>query len=98
GRRVLRRRLLLDRDGGRQPLDGVDLGLLHLLEELPGVRREALDVAALALGVDRVERERRFAGSRKSGDDDQLITGDFEIDALEIVLAGPTDDDAVAGH
>jgi hypothetical protein len=35
----------------------LDVGLLHHLEELPRVGREALDVAPLALGVDRVERE-----------------------------------------
>jgi len=57
GSRVLAGGLLLDRDRGRQPLDRVDLGLLHLLEELPRVGGQRLDVAALALGVDRVERQ-----------------------------------------
>ena len=42
---------------GRQALDEVDVGLVHLAEELPGVGGERLDVAALALGEDRVERE-----------------------------------------
>jgi hypothetical protein len=63
GPRIFRRRLLLDGDGGREPLDRVDVGLLHLLEELPGVRRQALDVATLPLGVDRVEREETPARS-----------------------------------
>ena len=56
--RVARRRLLLDRDGGRQPLDRVDVGLAHLVEELARVGRQRLDVAALPFGVDGVERER----------------------------------------
>ncbi len=55
--RVARRGLLVDRDRRRQPLDEVDVGLVHLPEELARVRRERLDVAALALGVDRVERQ-----------------------------------------
>ena len=41
--------LLLDRDGRRQAVDQIDVRLLHLLEELPGVRGQRLDVAALAL-------------------------------------------------
>ena len=45
---------------GRQAADVIDVGLRQLAEELPGVARQDLDVAALALGVDRVERERDF--------------------------------------
>ena len=48
---------LLDGDGRRQPLDVVDLGLLHLVEELPCVGREALHVLALPLREQRVEGE-----------------------------------------
>jgi hypothetical protein len=59
--RVARRRLLVDRDRRRQALDRVDVGLVHLPEELPRVGAQRLDVAALALGVDRVEGERRLA-------------------------------------
>ena len=55
--RVARRALLVDRDGRRQAVDLVDVRLLHLAEELAGVGAQALDVAALALGVDRVEGE-----------------------------------------
>ena len=42
---------------GRQALDEVDVGLVHLAEELPGVGGERFDVAALALGEDGVEGE-----------------------------------------
>ena len=50
--------LLLDGDGGGEPLDGVDVGLLHEPEELPRVGAQRLDVAALSLGEDGVERQR----------------------------------------
>jgi hypothetical protein len=63
GARVVARVLLLDRDRRRQPLDEVHVGLLHQPEELARVRRQRLDVAALPLGVDRVERERRLPGA-----------------------------------
>ena len=98
GARVLRRRLLVDRDRRRQALDVVDVGLVHLAEELPRVRREGLDVAALALGVDGVERERGLARAGQAGDHDELVARDVEVDVLEVVLAGAADGDAIQGH
>ncbi len=53
--RVARGRLLVDGDGRREALDEVDVGLVHLAQELAGIRRQRLDVAALALGVNGVE-------------------------------------------
>ena len=71
--RVARGRLLVDRDRRREALDGVDVRLVHLPEELARVRRERLDVAALALGVDGVEGERRLARAGEPGDDDEAV-------------------------
>ena len=96
--RVLRGGLLLDGDGGRQALDGVDVRLLHLLEELARVGRQRLDVAALALGVDGVEGERGLARAAQPGDDDELVPRDLDVDGLEVVLPRPADDDAIVGH
>jgi len=42
---------------GDRPLDEVDVGLVHLPEELTRVGAERLDIAALTLGKDRVERQ-----------------------------------------
>ena len=60
-RGLLRGRLLLDGDGRRQAADDVVVRLLHLPEELAGVGGEALDVAALPLGVEGVEGQRALA-------------------------------------
>jgi hypothetical protein len=60
--RVVRGRLLLDRDGRGQALDVVEVRLLHHRQELPRVGRQRLDVAALALGIDGVEGQRALAG------------------------------------
>ena len=95
--RVARGRLLVDRDRRREPLDRIDVGLLHQAEELPRVGRERLDVAALPLGVDRVEGEARLAGPGEAGDDDQRVPGQLEVDVLEVVLAGAGDDDSLRG-
>ena len=58
--------LLVDRDGGAEALDEVDVGPVDLPEELARVRRQRLDVAALAFGEDRVEGERRLARARQA--------------------------------
>ena len=91
-------RLLLDRNGRRQPVDQIDVGLLHLLEELARVGRQRLDVAALPLGVDRVEGERRLARARQAGDHDQAVARDVDVDVLEVVHAGAAHRNPVVGH
>src|SRR5204862_230986 len=59
---------------------------------------ERFDVAALAFGVDRVERQRRFSRAREPRDDDELVARDLEVDVLEVMLAGAPDDDPIARH
>src|SRR5258708_712998 len=86
--RVLGRSLLVDRDRRREPFNDVHVGLFHLTEELPRVGRQRLDVPPLALGIDRVEGERRLARPRKTGEDHQLVARDRQRDVLEVVLAG----------
>ena len=93
--RVARRALLVDGDGRRQPLDEVDVGLVHLPEELPGVGGQRLDVAPLALGVDGVERQRRLAGTGQAGEHDQSVAGEVERDVAQVVLTGTTDDQSI---
>src|SRR5262249_1712509 len=95
--RVLRGRLLLDRDGRRQPLDGVDVRLGHLLEELPRVGRERLDVAPLPLAVDGAAGQPRpaRARAREPADHHELVARDLDVDVLQVVLARTLDDDFV---
>ena len=66
GARRLRERALLDGDGGAEPVDALDVRLRELLEELPRVGAQRLDVAPLPLGVDRVEGERRLARAARA--------------------------------
>ena len=89
--RIARGGFLLDGDGGREAVDLVDVRLLHHLQELPRVSRQALDVAALALGIDGVEGKRGFAGAGQPGEHHELVAGNVEIDILEVVLAGAAD-------
>ena len=91
--RVARGRLLVDRDRRREPVDRVDVGLLHHLQELPRVRGERLDVAALPLRVDRVERERRLPRAGEPGHAHERVPRDADGDVLQVVLAGAVDDE-----
>ena len=96
--RVLARALLVDGDRRREPVDLVDVRLLHLAQELAGIRGEALHVAALALGVDGVEGEAGLAAPGQPGDHDQAVTRERDADILEVVLARAAHDDSILGH
>jgi len=80
--RVVRRSPLVDGDGRREPLDLVHVRLFHLPQELARVGREALDIAPLPLGVDGIERQRRFTRPRDPGHDDHLVARNLDGDVL----------------
>ena len=62
--------LLFNGDRRRQALDQIHIRLVHQLQKLARVSRQAFDVPPLALGVERVKGERRFPRPGKSGHDD----------------------------
>ena len=86
---------LLDGHRRRETGDVVHIGLLHLLDELAGVGGHAVEEAALSLGKEDVEGERRLARSAEAGDDDEFVARDVERDVLEVVLARSGDADAL---
>jgi hypothetical protein len=98
GARVGALGLLLDGDRGREPPDGVVARLLHLAEELPRVGGQRLDVAALPLGVERVEGQRRLPRARDPRQHHQLLLGDLDGDGLEVVLPRTLDEDVIELH
>ena len=98
GARIASGGALLDGDGGREALDEINLGLFHLLEELARVGGKAFDVAALALGVERVEGERGLARPADARHHDELVAREGERDVLEIMLASPADPDFLHRH
>ena len=87
--RVAGGRLLVDRDRRRQALDEVDVGLVHLAEELPRVRRQRLDVAPLALGEDRVEGQAGLARPGQPGEHDQASRGRSRLTSLRLCSRAP---------
>ena len=96
--RIPRSTLLVDRDGRREPIDLVDVRFLHLTEELPSVGAQALDIAALTLGVDGVERQAGLAAPGQAGDDHEPIARERHVDVLEVVFARTAHDELILGH
>jgi hypothetical protein len=88
--------LLVDRDRRREPLDGLDVGLLHAPEELARVGREGLEKAPLPLAEERVERERRLAGPGDPRDRHEGVARDVDVDRAQVVLARLADTDGAA--
>jgi len=89
---------LVDGDRRRHALDLVDRGPVHALEELARVGAEGLDVAALPLGVERVEHQARFPRAARPGHDRHFAGADVEVEVLEVVLTGASDADDAGGH
>ncbi len=96
--RVAAGRPLLNGNRRRQAFNLIDIRLLQLIEELPRIRRQRFDVFPLSLGIDGIERQRRFSRAGQAGDDDQLIAGDIDVNVFEIVLAGAADSDGFSNH
>src|SRR6185312_7906405 len=78
GARVAARGLLVDGDRRGQAVDEVDVGLVHLAQELPGIRGQRLDVPALAFGEDRVKGQAGLTGPGQPGEDDQRVARQVE--------------------
>ena len=90
---------LLDGNGGRESLDMIDIGLLHLIEKLPRIRRKTLDITALPLGKKRVKGQRGLPRTTWPGDHHHLIAGDIQREIAEIMLPRPLDpDDSCVSH
>ena len=95
GTRRMDSRLVRNAQRGRQPLDCIDLRLGALGQEVAGVGRQRFHVTPAALGIQHVERQRRFARSGHAGHDDELVARNGNGNVLEIVLARAANDDCV---
>ena len=87
GARVFAGGLLIDGDGRGEAVDGIDVRLVHLAEEHPGVAGKRLDIAPLALGIDRVEGERGLSGAGQTRQHNELVARDLEGNVFQIVDA-----------
>jgi hypothetical protein len=65
----------------------IHVGLSHYVKELAGIGRQALDIAALSLGIDRIKGEAGLARTGKPGNHNQLVARNVHVDVLEVVFA-----------
>ena len=79
--------LLLDGNGRAETVDGIDIGPLHLVQELARIGRERLHIAPLPLRVNGVERQRRLARAAEPRDHRKGVPRDLDIDVFQVVLA-----------
>src|SRR5258706_11049698 len=90
--------LLLDGDRRAQAFDIIDVRPLHESEKLAGIGGKALDVPALALGIDGIECEARFAGARETGDHNQPVARHFHVNILQVMDASALNDELILFH
>ena len=95
--RILVGRLLLDGDHGRQPRHLIHIRALHAPEEVACIGRKGLYIAALTLGKERIEGQRRLARATEARDDRERPMGHIGIDILQVMFAGSVDLDRGAG-
>ena len=93
GARVVAGGFLFDADRGRQAFDQIDIGLVEPAQELARVGGQAFYVATLAFGIQGVKRQTRLTRTRQTGDHDQLVAWNIEVDVLQVVRAGTTNAD-----
>ena len=86
---------LFDGDGRSHTKDIVHLGFAHATHELAGIAAQALHIASLPFGIERIERQRRLAAATQTGDDHQLVAWYADVNIFKIVDACALDDDIV---
>ena len=84
-------RFLVDGHSRGKAVDVVHIRLVHLPDELARIGRKRFDITTLALGKNRIKRQRRLARAGKTGNDHQFIARDFDGDIFQIVLARAND-------
>ena len=89
---------LLNGDRRRKAVDRVHIGPFHLIQKLPRIGGQGFHVTPLSLGVDRVEREGAFAGTRKTGHDGERIARNRDGNIAEVVLPRAANVDVGQGH
>jgi hypothetical protein len=92
-------RFLVNADGGRKPLNEVNIGLVQPTQELPRVSGEALHISALPFSVKGVKSQRTFARPRNARDDDEFLLRQHQVNVLQVVLPRtPNDDKPFSAH
>ena len=72
-------------DSRGQPFNFFYIRLFHLPQKLPCIGGERLHIASLSLCIYRIESKRAFAAAAHPRKDNQLISGDGEVNIFQIM-------------
>ena len=64
---------LVDGNGGRKSVDGIDVRLVHLTQKQARIARKRFDIPPLAFCINGIKSQRRFSAARKPRHDDHLV-------------------------
>ena len=95
GARIVAGGFLIDGNGGREPFNGIHVGLVQLAKKLACIGGQALYVAPLTLSKNGVEREGRLAAATDASEYHQAIAGNGEVDIAKVMLTSATNTDHV---
>src|SRR5579863_1712422 len=88
--------LLFDRNSGTQAFNIVDIRFVHPRHELTCVFTKTFGIAALSFSEQGIDSQGGFARTRDSGNYDQFIAGNADVDILEVVDPGSFNNDRVS--
>ena len=84
---------LVDGDRRGKTVNGIHCRFLHLAQKLTGIGGQRFHVTPLSLRIQRIECQRGLAAAGKSGKHDQLVSGQGQIKAFEVILMNALQDD-----
>ena len=89
---------LVDGDGRWYAFHPVHGRLVHAVQELAGVGRKRLHVAALAFGVEGVEHQTGLARTAGASHNREFAGTNVQVKVFEVVLPCPANADGALGH
>ncbi len=89
---------LLNGNGWGKTFNKIHVRLFHALQKLARISGEGFHITSLAFGIQGIEGQRGFSGSRQAGDHDQPVSGNIHINILQVVLSGAANSDAIRCH
>ena len=86
---------LLNGNGRGYTFNIITFRLAHSAKKLPSIGRKTLHIATLALGIERIESQRRLSAARKPCNDHETVSRDTYIYIFQIVDPCALDKDAI---
>jgi hypothetical protein len=85
---------LLQGNGGRKSVDGIDRRDVELVEKAAGVRRDRFEIASLSFGIKGAEGQRRFTRPRNPSEDNEGVARDVNVNIFQVMLTRPSNADS----